>query len=579
MSLRLACVALAVVLLSAMFGTSASLSGHWRRCLRPGQLSFPAPTRHPLPLSLSSLATSPRRVWPRSKHSNKSWVDRSGLPKQPPLASCPPSCPRRHMATSSEKMLISQLLLNFKKTSEVRQYLKYFGSAGRTQFAIIRVSGDTLGDPELLKQVASALSFLHRVGLVPVVLHGAGVFTGRRNQELASRFADADSSGKEIMQHVAQVLEAENHALVAELQALGAAAKSLTSGVFRMQSDPSYAQHEVLCEVAGVISGVSRSVLTSAIQNNLIPVVSSMGVDYGPIDTAESDFESDSEIDSSSEDSHSPAMPDSIPTIPTGAGRLLTVSTTVATRALAEVLQPLKVVTLRTEGSIKVVEEDEKPHRVVRILTKDITELLPKVPSADQGELTFASSLFEVLPTGSTVAITQPRDLAQELFTTGGAGTLVARGEAVYRITDINDPRMDFDAITGLLEEAFKAKLPENYFDKIKPDLRAIYLCESGRGVAIVTTRVGVAYLDKFAVSPNAQGDKLGDMLWREMIKQEPILFWRSRSLNQVNGWYYEHACGAHKAVDWHVFWVGLPPAQVSGVIEHALQIAPTFVH
>lgn len=70
------------------------------------------------------------------------------------------------------KWLISQLLQHFNKTSEVRQYIKYFGSAGEEKFAIIRVSGDVLHDRGLLDSTASALAFLHRVGLRPIVVHG-----------------------------------------------------------------------------------------------------------------------------------------------------------------------------------------------------------------------------------------------------------------------------------------------------------------------------------------------------------------------------------------------------------------------
>lgn len=70
------------------------------------------------------------------------------------------------------KWLISQLLQHFNQTSEVRQYIKYFGSAGDDKFAIIRVSGDVLHDRVLLDSTASALAFLHRVGLRPIVVHG-----------------------------------------------------------------------------------------------------------------------------------------------------------------------------------------------------------------------------------------------------------------------------------------------------------------------------------------------------------------------------------------------------------------------
>eukprot|EP00124_Ichthyophonus_hoferi_P002172 Ihof_evm2s138 gene=Ihof_evmTU2s138 len=86
----------------------------------------------------------------------------------------------------NEKWLISQLLSHFKQTSEVRHYLKYFGNVNPSdKFAIIRFSGDVLNNREHLMQIASALSFLKRVGLLPIVVHGAGLFTGRRCQGVA----------------------------------------------------------------------------------------------------------------------------------------------------------------------------------------------------------------------------------------------------------------------------------------------------------------------------------------------------------------------------------------------------------
>jgi acetylglutamate synthase len=199
------------------------------------------------------------------------------------------------------------------------------------------------------------------------------------------------------------------------------------------------------------------------------------------------------------------------------------------------------------------------------------------------------------------VAVTSPDHLSLELFSHKGAGTLIKRGEPVLVLTSFDDPALDLPRLKALLEEAFKATLPDSYFESLAPRLKRIYLCESYRGVAIVTAepagaettaevapgvyrhymtgpgRQELPYLDKFAVSPSAQGDKLGEMLWNKMEEHEETLFWRSKSSNRVNSWYFEHADGAYKTPKWTVFWRGLNDNLIMGCVRYALKAPPTF--
>ena len=54
---------------------------------------------------------------------------------------------------------------------EVRGYLQQFSDVEQSRFAIVKVGGGVLQDD--LDALASALAFLHRLGLIPIVLHGA----------------------------------------------------------------------------------------------------------------------------------------------------------------------------------------------------------------------------------------------------------------------------------------------------------------------------------------------------------------------------------------------------------------------
>ncbi|RYG44767.1 hypothetical protein EON67_11380, partial [archaeon] len=187
-----------------------------------------------------------------------------------------------------------------------------------------------------------------------------------------------------------------------------------------------------------------------------------------------------------------------------------------------------------------------------------------------------------------TTSVTSPEHLAAELFTNKGAGTLVTRGERVLIYDTLEG--VDLPRLKALVESAFRATLPDSYFASLMAEvapgqrrLRRLFLSENYRGVAIVTEEAGlpgVAYLDKFAVAPAAQGDKLGDVLWQQMVSMEGGLYWRSRSTNRVNPWYYEQSSGCFKnrAGDWTVFWRDLDECHVMPAISTALGLAPTFV-
>ena len=68
--------------------------------------------------------------------------------------------------------VITKLLRNLGSRKEVEQYLKQFSSVESQRFAVIRVSGAVIQRD--LDSLVSSLTFLHTVGLTPLVVHGAG---------------------------------------------------------------------------------------------------------------------------------------------------------------------------------------------------------------------------------------------------------------------------------------------------------------------------------------------------------------------------------------------------------------------
>ena len=80
-----------------------------------------------------------------------------------------------------------------------------------------------------------------------------------------------------------------------------------------------------------------------------------------------------------------------------------------------------------------------------------------------------------------------------------------------------------------------------------------IYLAESYRACAILTMENGIPYLDKFAVE-QALGRGIGGSIWNRFRRENPKLFWRSRSNNPINTWYAQKADGLVKQSKWWVF-------------------------
>jgi N-acetyl-gamma-glutamyl-phosphate reductase/acetylglutamate kinase len=70
---------------------------------------------------------------------------------------------------------ITRLLYSIGTKREVERYLRIFSSSSNpshpAKFAVIKVGGGVLGQ---LDELALSLSFLYRVGLYPVIIHGGG---------------------------------------------------------------------------------------------------------------------------------------------------------------------------------------------------------------------------------------------------------------------------------------------------------------------------------------------------------------------------------------------------------------------
>src|SRR3546814_16797722 len=72
--------------------------------------------------------------------------------------------------------------------------------------------------------------------------------------------------------------------------------------------------------------------------------------------------------------------------------------------------------------------------------------------------------LLAALPPSSSVSITRPEELAKELFTHKGSGTLVRRGERVLYAERWD--QLDLPRLRELTESAFRRRLARDYFER-----------------------------------------------------------------------------------------------------------------
>jgi acetylglutamate kinase len=258
----------------------------------------------------------------------------------------------------------------------------------------------------------------------------------------------------------------------------------------------------------------------------------------------------------------------------TAGGQLLSLQTNSAADALIKKLAPYKVIFLNQKGGIF----DRRGRRIESVsLSAEYGKLIrePWLEPSARVELERIHDLLMQLPPSTSLSITRPDEMAKELFTHRGSGTLIRRGERIDSYFSWEG--LDLGRLRALIESSFGRSLSEDYFTATKP-LR-VYCSEHYRAAVILTLENGLAYLDKFAVTEDAQGEGLGRAIWQVMRGDYAQLFWRSRRGNVVNEFYFANADGAVKDETWIVFWYGVADwDRIRFAVEHALSRPPTLV-
>jgi acetylglutamate kinase len=426
---------------------------------------------------------------------------------------------------SDVRATVVELLGQLGSSREARQYLEQFSRVNETRFAVVKVGGGVLEDD--LDNLVAALAFLHRLGLYPIVLHGAGPQLDRALADAGIESLKRDGlrvTSEEVMAIARPVVYRVNERLVDALEGHGVRARGLLHGVFECE----FADREKL-GLVGAVRDVHLDPVRGAVRAGALPVVACLG-------------ESKS-------------------------GQVMNINADIATRELVWALEPYKVIFITPTGGLL----DEEGRIVSAIsLSDDFEGLMAQswVHSGMALKLAQIRDMLEPLPRSASVSITSAAKLTRELFTHTGAGTLVRKGEAIDWFDGIPDARRA--ALETLLTEAFGRELRDDWLGD-RP-VRGLLMAESDRAAALILDgQDGIPYLDKIVVTPEARGEGLGAALWQTLRARAPAMYWRARVSNPIAGWYFQQAETTHRRGHWIVYTIGIDDyAQMERLVTDA---------
>ncbi|KAL5521209.1 hypothetical protein ACEPAG_9132 [Sanghuangporus baumii] len=468
----------------------------------------------------------------------------------------------RTLTTSSKSIqqtdreTITRLLYSIGTKREVERYLRIFSSSSHpshpAKFAVIKVGGAVLDE---MDELALSLSFLYRVGLYPVVIHGAGPQLNEiieREGVIPDYIDGIRITDAKTLQIARRVFLEENLRLVQALESLGCRARPITSGVFTAD----YLDRDKY-GLVGKITKVDKRPIEASIRAGALPILCSL---------AESEE-----------------------------GQILNVNADVAAGELAKEVEPLKIVYLNEKGGLFHGVTGEKLDTIN--LDEEYDSLMKEswVKYGTKLKLREIKDLLDHLPRSSSVAIISASMLQKELFTDSGAGTLIRRGYKLFKhnsIDAIGADRLrqvihdrDVDVLSG--EQSVSGVLN----DLKKNGAFTVYGDEAFDVVAIVSHPDGeVPVMTKLYTSRNGILNSVIDNVFASIKRDHRRLFWTaqttdsysspyssspspSSSLTTISAsedgtssiarpgpeWHFERADGSFTRAGRSLFWYGIP--------------------
>ncbi|OSX62420.1 hypothetical protein POSPLADRAFT_1142820 [Postia placenta MAD-698-R-SB12] len=427
----------------------------------------------------------------------------------------------------TDRDTITRLLYSIGTKREVERYLRIFSSSSDVsqpaKFAVIKIGGAVL---DQIDELALSLSFLYRVGLYPVVLHGAGPQLNSiiESEGVVPDYIDGIRvTDAKTLQIARRVFLEENLKLVGALEKLGTRARPITSGVFTAD----YLDKEKY-GLVGKITKVDKRPLEAAIRAGALPILTSL---------AESE-----------------------------AGQILNVNADIAAGELSKELEPLKIVFLNEKGGLFHGVTGEK----LDVINLDEEyEALMKQPWVKYGtklKLREFKELLDHLPRSSSVAVISSDMLQRELFTDSGAGTLIRRGYKLFHHNSIDsvgadrlrqvihdrdpDVQAGDDSVAGVL-------------NSLKETPYTIYGDEPLDVLAIVSRPEDeVPIMTKLLASRSGIMNGIVDNVFNAIKKDHRKLFWTARANDENRAWHFERADGSFTRAGKSLFWYGVQDVQ-----------------
>jgi len=437
---------------------------------------------------------------------------------------------------------IIRLLYSLGSRHEVERYLRIFtsstGASGKSggvlpeaKFAVLKIGGAILTNE--LEDLALSLSFLNRLGLYPVVLHGAGPQLNEilENAGVTPDYIDGIRiTDAKTLQVARRVFLQENLKLTSALERLGTRARPIPTGVF----SATYLDKEKY-GLVGKITSVDKTPIEAAIRAGCLPILTSLA-----------------------------ETPD---------GQMLNVNADVAAGELARVLEPMKIVYLNEKGGLFHGVTGKKLDTIN--LDEEYDALMKEswVKYGTKLKLREIKELLDTLPRTSSVAIISADMLQKELFTDSGAGTLIRRGYKLYKQSSADAvgstqlrsvfTERDPDVISGRTSVA-------EIFSKFKETPHTIYGDEPFDVVAVVSHPEGeVPVMTKFLPSRNGILNQVVDNVFDAIKKDHRKLFWTAKADDENRSWHFERADGSFSRAGKTLLWYGIQDVkEVERVIE-----------
>ncbi|MFH1069424.1 MAG: hypothetical protein V1794_07345 [Candidatus Glassbacteria bacterium] len=409
---------------------------------------------------------------------------------------------------------------------EAEMYVRMFRDVVPWRFAVVLIAADTLR--RSVRTVALDLAYLCGLNLYPVIV--LDNLQGSERNLVPVSAEDGPPKNVPAGQRIRR-LSAMNERLVSAVEEAGGRAGGIFNEIFKLNTpladSPDFDFRRLAEHI--ILQPIKR-----AVKNRHIPVVS-------------------------------PVLMDS-------RGQMRVTSAEKVSKALCMRIAPQKFIVISEGGGL--FDRDGTLLRNI-ILSTDYKSL------ADSGRLDGAASrqleagvrLLRAVP-NLTVQFASAGSLLYELFTVKGQGTYIRAGHEIRSARSFDE--LDCGKLRELLEDGFGKKLVDDYFEE-KP--HRVFYERHYHGVIVVKPLAGdIFYLDKFVVGRKWQGEGMGAPLWRELTKYYAKIIWRASPGNPINRWYLDQTEGFQRTEEWNVYWIGLTPQEVGGLIERVKNIRRTVV-